>query len=665
MKSDHVQRSSAPALTGLRVRYLMAIDLIFILLAGVFAFVIRYEALISVWPYLKQNWTYFLLAPLMRLPVYYGFHLYNRMWRYASVVEMKMIVLAATVSSFLIFALNFVASPLLGIPYMPSRSIWLLESILSLGALAGSRFLLRLIQERYRPHELLRWRAFIQNPSQVLIVGAGDAGAMVLREIQNNRMLGLHVVGFVDDDPAKRRLSLNGVPVLGDRQAIPELVKRHNIDQVIIAMPTASGSEIRQIVRICEKAGIQPRTVPGLYELIDGTVRLSQIREVSIEDLLRREPIRTDTAAVVGLLRNKRVLVTGAGGSIGSELCRQILRCRPAELILVGHGENSIFEIYNELLIENQRTIKSEVAITPVIADIRFHERMLTLFQTHRPEIVFHAAAHKHVPLMEINPVEAITNNIFGTRNVVEAAQAVGVQRFVMISTDKAVNPTSIMGASKRAAELVVHKFGARADGAYMAVRFGNVLGSRGSVLLTFRKQIAAGGPVTVTHPEMRRYFMTIPEAVQLVLQAAVLGKGGEVFLLDMGEPVRIVDMATDLIRLSGLEVGRDIEIVYTGLRPGEKLYEELFVPGEKYERTLHEKVFIASNASHFVPECLDETLAALEQAVQLNDRDAIVCCLKNLIPEYGPQEERLAISYDKSSFSSGSAAAPAPGVAS
>ncbi|MEJ5248424.1 MAG: nucleoside-diphosphate sugar epimerase/dehydratase [Caldilinea sp.] len=665
MKSDPVQKSSTPALTGLRVRYLMAIDLAFILLAGVCAFVIRYEALISVWPYLKQNWIYFLLAPMVRLPIYYGFHLYNRMWRYASIVEMKMIMLAATVSSFLIFALNFGALPMLGIPYMPSRSIWLLESILSLGALAGSRFLLRLIQERYRPHELLRWRAFIQNPSHVLIVGAGDAGAMVLREIQNNRMLGLHVVGFVDDDPAKRRLSLNGVPVLGDRQAIPELVKRHNIDQVIIAMPTASGSEIRQIVRICEKAGIQPRTVPGLYELIDGTVRLSQIREVSIEDLLRREPIRTDTAAVAGLLRNKRVLVTGAGGSIGSELCRQILRCRPAELILVGHGENSIFEIYNELLIENQRIVKGEIVITPVIADIRFRERMMTLFQKHRPEIVFHAAAHKHVPLMEINPVEAITNNIFGTRNVVEAAQAVGVQRFVMISTDKAVNPTSIMGASKRAAELVVHKFGSHASGAYMAVRFGNVLGSRGSVLLTFRKQIAAGGPVTVTHPEMRRYFMTIPEAVQLVLQAAVLGKGGEVFLLDMGEPVRIVDMATDLIRLSGLEVGRDIEIVYTGLRPGEKLYEELFVPGEEYERTRHEKVFIANNASHFVPECLDETLAALEQAVQLNDRDAIVCCLKNLIPEYGPHEERLATSYEKLPFSSGSAATPAPGVAS
>ncbi|GIV70493.1 nucleoside-diphosphate sugar epimerase/dehydratase [Caldilinea sp.] len=665
MKSDHVQKPFRTAQAGLRVRYLMALDLVLILAAGVFAFVIRYEALISIWPYLKQNWIYFLLAPAVRLPVYYGFRLYNRMWRYASVVEMKMIIMAGLVSSCLIFMLNFGALPLAGVAHMPSRSIWLLESLLSLGALAGSRFLLRLLQERYRPHELLKLRTFIQNPGLVLIVGAGDAGAMVLREIQNNRALGLQVVGFVDDDPAKRKLSLNGVPVLGNRQAIPELVKRHSIDQIIIAMPTASGREIREIVHICEKAGIHPRTVPGLYELIDGTVHLSQIRNVSIEDLLRREPIQTDTAAVSELLRNKRIMVTGAGGSIGSELCRQILRCRPAEMILVGHGENSIFEIHNELLIENQRMWKGGVVITPVIADVRFRNRIVALFQEHRPHIVFHAAAHKHVPLMEANPVEAITNNIFGTRNVVEAARMVDVERFILISTDKAVNPTSVMGASKRAAELVVHQCGAHTHGAYMAVRFGNVLGSRGSVLLTFRKQIAAGGPVTVTHPEMRRYFMTIPEAVQLVLQAAVLGKGGEVFLLDMGEPVRIVDMATDLIRLSGLEVGRDIEITYTGLRPGEKLYEELFVPGEKYERTLHKKIFIASNASHFVPDCLDEALTALEQATQQNDRDAIILCLKNLIPEYCPPEERLPTSVDKPPYSSATATSPASGTVS
>jgi len=638
MQSSLAERKfSSPTLTGLRVRYLMSLDLLLVLLAVVFAFVVRYEALVGIWPYIVQNWSYFLLVPLVRLPIYFGFRLYNRMWRYASIVEMKMIVAASLISSAITFGVNFGLLPLFGLANMPSRSVWFLEGLLSLGFLAGSRFVLRLIQERYRPHELAQLRAFIQNPNKVLIAGAGDAGALMLREMQNNRALGIEVVGFIDDDPAKRKLSVNGVPVLGNRTAIPDLVKRHGIDQIIIAMPTAPGRDIREIVQICEKAGVKPRTIPGLYELIDGTVKLTQVREVRIEDLLRRDPIRTDTAAVAELLRGKRVLVTGGGGSIGSELCRQILRCRPAELVLLGHGENSIFEMHNELLIENRRMLDGGVAITPVIADIRFGDRILTIFERLKPQIVFHAAAHKHVPLMELNPAEAITNNVLGTRNVVQAAQAVGVERLVMISTDKAVNPTSVMGASKRAAELLVHDV-ARASGRpYMAVRFGNVLGSRGSVVLTFRQQIAAGGPVTVTDPEMKRFFMTIPEAVQLVLQAAVLGKGGEVFLLDMGEPVKIVDMATDLIRLSGLEVGRDIDIVFTGLRPGEKLFEELFVPGECYERTRHEKIFIASNASSFVPANLDDAIDGLRRAAELNDPEAIVRGLQNLIPEYRP----------------------------
>ncbi|HAJ35390.1 MAG TPA: polysaccharide biosynthesis protein, partial [Chloroflexi bacterium] len=494
MSTTPVERKfSSPTLTGLRVRYLMLLDLILVLLAIVLAFVVRYEALVSIWPYIVQNWSYFLLVPLVRLPTYFGFRLYNRMWRYASIVEMKMIVAASLVSAAIIFAVNFGLLPFLGIAYMTSRSVWFLEGLLSLGFLASSRFVLRLIQERYRPHELAQVRAFIQNPTRLLIVGAGDAGAMVLRELQSNRAPGIEVIGFVDDDPAKRKLSVNSVPVLGNRTAIPDLVKRHRIDQIIIAMPTAAGRDIREIVQICEKAGITPRTIPGLYELIDGTVKLTQVREVRIEDLLRRDPIRTDTAAVAELLRGKRVLVTGGGGSIGSELCRQILRCRPAELVLLGHGENSIFEMHNELLIENRRMLDGSVIITPVIADIRFGDRILTIFERVRPQIVFHAAAHKHVPLMEMNPAEAITNNVLGTRNVVQAAQAVGVERLVMISTDKAVNPTSVMGASKRAAELIVHDV-ARASGRpYMAVRFGNVLGSRGSVVLTFRQQIAAG----------------------------------------------------------------------------------------------------------------------------------------------------------------------------
>ncbi len=622
---------------GLRYRYLMAIDLILIWFAIILSFTIRYEALIDVWPYLKATWTFLILVPLVRLPVYFRFRLYHRIWRYASTKEMKMILIASIFSSAVIFVVNFGLLPLLGLPYMTSRSVWLLEGMLSLMFLTGSRFILRLLQERYRPHELAQLQAFVQNPSNVLLVGAGDAGAMVLREMQANRGLGLTVVGLVDDDPAKRDMRVHGVPVLGDRYVIPQLVKAHNVNQIIIAMPTAPGREIREIVQICEKAGIHPRTVPGLYELIDGTVRLKQIREVQIEDLLRREAVKIETAAVTELVAGKRVLVTGGGGSIGSELSRQILRCQPAALMLLGHGENSIFEIHNELLIENQRLFDGAIPIQPIIADIRFQDRIRTLFGEYHPEIVFHAAAHKHVPLMEVNPAEAITNNLLGTRNLVQAARAVGVERFVMISSDKAVNPTSVMGATKRAAELLVREAALESGKPYVAVRFGNVLGSRGSVVLTFKKQIASGGPVTITHPEMQRFFMTIPEAVQLVLQAAVLGRGGEVFLLDMGEPIKIEDLARDLISLSGLEVDRDIEIVYTGLRPGEKLYEELFVPGEYYEPTRHAKIFIAANASAFVPQYLDESVAALESSARLNDRDAIVRGLQNLIPEYQP----------------------------
>jgi FlaA1/EpsC-like NDP-sugar epimerase len=440
-----------------------------------------------------------------------------------------------------------------------------------------------------------------------------------------SRHLGLHVVGFVDDDPQKQRLSIHNVPVLGKRTDVPALVKNHAIDQIVIAIPSAPGRDVREIVQICEGAGIMPRTVPGIYELIEGSVSLTHLRPIEIEDLLRRDPVQTDSAAVRELLHGKRVLVTGGGGSIGSELCRQILRARPARLILLGHGENSVFEIQNELLRECRKQQLPPETIHGIIADVRFGERILTIFRQLRPEIIFHAAAHKHVPLMEENPAEAITNNVLGTRNILAAARAVGVQRFVMISTDKAVNPTSIMGASKRTAELLVHEMALATGKPYMAVRFGNVLGSRGSVVLTFKQQIAAGGPVTVTDPEMKRFFMTIPEAVQLVLQAGVLGHGGEVFLLDMGEPVKIVDLARDLIELSGLEVGRDIDIVFSGLRPGEKLFEELFIPGEEYRRTEHQKIFIAANASSFVPADLEESIALLAHAADSNDRDLIV----------------------------------------
>jgi FlaA1/EpsC-like NDP-sugar epimerase len=456
-----------------------------------------------------------------------------------------------------------------------------------------------------------------------------------VRELKSNPQLHMRAVGFIDDDLAKHDAVIHGVPVLGGRADIPAVIERHKIDQIIIAMPTVPGKEIGKLAKLCEQAGIHPKIMPGLYELIGGKVSVSQLRNVDIEDLLRREPIHTDVTAVRGLLQGKRVLVTGGGGSIGSELCRQILRCEPSMIIVVGHGENSVFDIEAELNQLRDRLNLKGCSVISAIADIRFEQRINDIFCQHRPQVVFHAAAHKHVPLMEANPSEAVTNNVLGTRNLLDASESNGVERFVMISTDKAVRPTSIMGASKRAAELLVHQTAERTGKPYVAVRFGNVLGSRGSVVPTFRKQIAAGGPVTVTHPEMTRFFMTIPEAVQLVLQAAVLGNGGEVFLLDMGEPVKIVDLAKSVIELSGLEVGKDIEIHYTGIRPGEKLYEELFLPDEVYQRTQHEKVFIVVNASAGHPGNLDLAVSDLAYASARNDSQAIREGFQRLIPEY------------------------------
>ncbi len=482
----------------------------------------------------------------------------------------------------------------------------------------------------------------------MLIAGAGEAGALVLRELRQNPQMGLLPVGFIDDDHGKHGMLLNGVRVLGGRREIEDLVREHHVEQVIIAMPSASGKSIRELTETCDAAGVRARIVPGLYELIGGNVRLNQLRDVQIEDLLRREPVQTDSARVEALLHGKRVLVTGAGGSIGSELCRQILRCCPASLVLLGHGENSIFDIYNELtrLLDGPNSPcppSLRPRLQPVIADVRFPDRLHAVFAEQKPEVVFHAAAHKHVPLMEDNIADAITNNVLGTMRVVEASLAAGVSHFVLISTDKAVNPTSIMGTTKRIAELIVQRAARSSGCAYEAVRFGNVLGSRGSVVPYFQKQIAAGGPVTVTHPEVRRFFMTIPEAVQLVLQAATMGRGGEVFVLDMGEPVRIVDLARDLIRLSGLEPDRDIKIRYTGLRPGEKLYEELYVASEDYGRTEHEKILRFTNGSMtdngvLTDDVLGIRLAALFDAAQCQDEESMRLALRALVPQYSGQ---------------------------
>ena len=468
-------------------------------------------------------------------------------------------------------------------------------------------------------------------------MGAGDAGAMIAREMRDRPQLGLIPVGFVDDNKQKHGVRIHGVPVLGGRDQIAQFAREHDVAEVIVAIPTASGSAIREILELCNQAGLSARTVPSLDAILSGQVSVSQIRPIDIEDLLRREPVFTDISAVEKMLQGNRVLVTGAGGSIGGELCRQIARCKPATLILVGHGENSIYAIANEL-----RRLWPQLPIYQVIADIRDRDRLAQVVRAHQPETIFHAAAHKHVPLMEENVPAAITNNVQGTANLLELAVSHQVGRFVLISTDKAVNPTSIMGATKRVAELLVQKHALHSGHHYVAVRFGNVLGSRGSVVPLFRDQIARGGPVTVTHPDVRRYFMTIPEAVQLVLQAATLGHGGEVFLLEMGEPILISQLAKDLIELSGFEVGRDIDIVYTGLRPGEKLFEELFVAGEEYAPTRHEKVYESHNGDPSAANAmgLEEVVQELIDLALQGDDVRARSKLKEIVPEYTPRPD-------------------------
>jgi FlaA1/EpsC-like NDP-sugar epimerase len=477
-----------------------------------------------------------------------------------------------------------------------------------------------------------------------LVVGAGSAGVSLVQEMQRNPQLGFYPVAFIDDDPRKLHARIRGISVVGDRHTIPDAIHSLEIHKVIIAMPTVAGQVIREIVDICKATGTHACTLPGIHEILNGRVRLDSIRDVRIEDLLRREPVQTDIERVSQFLQSKKVLITGGGGSIGSELCRQICKCRPAEMMLIGHGENSVFVIQQELeqLIQLLKEDGKAQGYTPriytFIGDIRDRDRLKHAFERFQPDVIFHAAAHKHVPLMELNPPEAITNNVLGTKNLLDLALQYNVKHFVMISTDKAVNPTNVMGASKRVAEMLVLQAAQKSGLPYVAVRFGNVLGSRGSVVPTFKKQIAVGGPVTVTHPEICRYFMTIPEAVQLVLQAAVLGRTGEVLMLNMGKPVKIVDLAKELIRLSGYEVNKDIDIVFTGLRPGEKLFEELFIKGEEYEPTEHEKLLIVKNASQIIPQSLNMIVESLCQAAIKNDGNSILFLLEQVVPGYKPK---------------------------
>ena len=570
-------------LSRFRNRYFYILDLFLLALTPVVSLALRVE---FPWDDLYNLGLlyYVLFSVPVKMIVFYIFGYYKRIWRYASVDAIISILWGAGIATVIIMGTVslVLGSGLLTEVYLP-RSIPIIDGMISLILIGGTRMSLRMVQYQsggghYDP-----------TGKRVLVAGAGDAGQLVAKEILTSRHIKDNLVGFVDDDPIKIGSIIHGAKILGALDQLPFIIKKHQVDEVIIAMPTAPGEVIRKVVNLSEQKDVTTKILPGIYELISGEVTVSQLREVQVGDLLRRQPVDLGVERVREFIEGKRILVTGAGGSIGSELCNQISQCHPAQLYALGHGENSLFALPQKIITWSKKEQEDKLKI--IVADIRDEVRLGNIFSRLKPEIVFHAAAHKHVPLMEQNLEEAITNNILGTRNVIEQCKQHQVERFVLISTDKAVEPVNVMGMTKRVAEQLVKVAAEETGRPYVSVRFGNVLGSRGSVVPFFKKQIAAGGPVTVTDPEVERYFMTIPEAVQLVLQAFALEGHGDIFILDMGEQIKIVDLAEELINLSGLEVGQDIEIVFTGLRPGEKLSEKLYGEGETPQSTNHDKI--------------------------------------------------------------------------
>ena len=596
------------------IRYklkLILIDAIILSVVPIIALLLRFEGIIPV-----QEFQIFRTClpwmVLISLAIFYFYGMYHRIWHYARIRDLIAIIGAATLSQAAIFIVTVMAD--IPVP----RSVIILTWFLSIGAIGASRLMFKVNLDLVTESK--------GNKDNLLIVGAGDAGAMLVRELEQNAAATTNIIGFVDDDEKKRNGRLAGFPILGNVNELPQVVKTNKVDEIVIAIPSADGDTIRHVDSQCRKTGAKVRIMPGIYEMVNDDISMGKMREIRLEDLLRREPIHLDFARITNYIAGKTVLITGAGGSIGSEISRQISRVGAKEIILLGRGENSIYEIHQEL----KRKFPDQTYHT-VIANITDKERMARIFQRFQPQVVFHAAAHKHVPLMEIQPDEAIRNNVFGTKNVAELASANHAEIFVLISTDKAVNPTSVMGATKRTAELVLQEINQHSNTKFVTVRFGNVLGSRGSVVPLFERQIAAGGPITVTHKDMTRFFMTIPEAVQLVLQAGSQAEGGEVFLFDMGKPVKIKDMAEDLIRLHGLTPDKDIKIVYTGLRPGEKLYEELLTSEEGTTSTKHKKIFKAQ-IQPLDESDLQQSLQALEETT---DKQVILQTLKHMIPTY------------------------------
>ena len=570
--------------------------------------------------------TYFTLNTfivlLIKLLILSRFHMYNIVWKYASVEELVRIFGGTLLANIAAGAFLFIANN--PMPLGMLLSIFLIETLL----IGGTRFLSRILH-------VYSLNSKDSKNKRILIIGAGSAGVLIVRELRSHKNLKSTPVAFIDDNESKQGNTVSGVPVVGNRKYIETAVEKYNIDEIIIAIPSASPQDKKEIVNYCKKTRAKSRTLPGMYEIIDGKVNFSKIRDVQIEDLLGRDEVKLDVEGLSTLIESKVVMVTGGGGSIGSELCRQIARFSPSELVVIDIYENNLYDLQQEIKWNNK-----ELNFTPIITSVRDQKRIDEIVKEKKPCVIFHAAAHKHVPLMENNPKDAIKNNVMGTLNVVQAAHKFGVEKFVLISTDKAVNPTNVMGATKRVAEMIIQTYNSISKTDYVAVRFGNVLGSNGSVIPLFKKQIEDGGPVTVTDERIIRYFMTIPEACNLVLEAAGMAKGGEIFVLDMGEPVRIIDLARDLIHLSGFEPDIDIPIEVVGLRPGEKLYEELLVDSNKMKRTKNDKIFIDE------PDCLNYDILSIQlnglrKSLNSNEIMDIKYKLSDMVPSYKPYEEK------------------------
>jgi FlaA1/EpsC-like NDP-sugar epimerase len=617
--------------------YLMIFgDVLIFTFAIVISYLLRFEFSLSPF-YIQQIKTTLLWILPLKITVFLLSGIYRGMWRYTSIKDFWLLARACFLSTLLILAVILYMSGFQGY----SRAIFLVDGVLTFLLVGGKLMAIRSYFTGYanpKIREELFSKVTLKN---VLIIGAGDAGEKIVREILENNQLHYRIIGFIDDDPQKRGRSIHGVPVLGNLGKITSVLEKEDVKEILIAIPSANGGQIRNIVETCKNCDVSYKILPGMGELIDGRVSVKILRDISYEDLLGRPPVQLDTTGISGYLEGKTVLITGCGGSIGSELCRQVIKYHPSRLILLDASEMNLFNIQMEM--QNEKNFHHCEAI---LGHVQNEVLMEDIFRKYKPHVVFHAAAYKHVPMLEKNPWEAVFNNIIGSRIAMEMSIKYNVERFVLVSTDKAVRPTNVMGTSKRITELIMQCQQGNAT-RFMAVRFGNVVGSSGSVIPLFRRQIEQGGPVTVTHPEVNRFFMTIPEASQMILQAGAMGEGGEIFILRMGTPVKIADMARDLIRLSGKEPDVDIKIVYTGLRDGEKLYEELIAVGEDILPTSHEKVMVlrsnmglsgGDNSQENKNNLYDE-IEELAKIAALHDAKGIKTKLKAIVPEYAPQD--------------------------